>query len=157
MASIDRLREAEGIKMHNLSLTTNSASPKVENAPRSSPAAPEEAPEMTPQPAEAAPAVTASFDELAMMVRHGKYKTLKKALEPLPDRDFDPSTVKKQYLPEAGTVYDDATQRLVFHINMCDDKGNSLMTLAAQNNSIKGAELLLKKGANINHQNVRCS
>ena len=111
---------------------------------------------MTPQ-AEAEedePKVTATFDELATMVRHGKYKQLKKALGALPDRLFDTSAIRIQYAEAQGTLYSDATERNVFHMNKGDDKGNSLLSLAAQNNSARVAELLVKKGANVNHQNV---
>lgn len=170
--SVDRLRVAEGLKMQNLTLSSNqpaaqstSQSPVVNSAmPTAAVASPlpgnanapaqQSAPDSqaTATPA-AAGTVTAQFDELATMVRHGKYKSLKTALDPLPTRPFDPSTVKVQFVAGEGTVYDDATERHVFHINKGDDKGNSLLLLAGQNNSIKIAELLVKKGANPDHQN----
>eukprot|EP01041_Mallomonas_annulata_P005338 gene5338-10679_t len=59
-----------------------------------------------------------------------------------------------QYVPEHGTVYVDGYAKLIFHINMTDEFGNSLLSLAAQNGNLKIAKFLFSKGANPNHQNI---
>lgn len=99
---------------------------------------------------------TASFRELTTWVRHGKLQKVRQALQSVREELFDRSTVTAQYLPDYGTQYDEGTNRKRFHINMVDDKGNTLLTTAAQNGKLKMAKLLVSKGANPNHQNVRC-
>ena len=90
------------------------------------------------------------------MVRNGKTKSFKKALESLPNIVFDTKTISAQFSPGVGTLYDESTERLGFHINMKNAKnGNTLILLACQNDHQKIAECLVKKGANVNHQNVR--
>lgn len=54
-----------------------------------------------------------------------------------------------------GTQYDEALLGNRFHINSADDHGNTLLTVACQNGRLKIAQLLIKKGANPDHQNVR--
>jgi hypothetical protein len=95
-----------------------------------------------------------SFSELCTLVRHGKLKQLKEALHSFPERRFDPLTVENQYVPGTGTLYDDFTEKSVFHMNKGDDNSNTLLILAAQNNNLKIAQYLISKGANPNHQNV---
>lgn len=98
--------------------------------------------------------VVVAFPEFCTLVRHGKLKQLKEALTSVPDRRFDPLTVMQPFSPGVGTIYDDLLEKSVFHINKGDENGNSPLLLAAQNNNLKVAQLLLAKGANPNHQNV---
>jgi ankyrin repeat protein len=98
--------------------------------------------------------VVVSFPDFCQLVRHGKLKQLKEALANVPDRKFDALTVMQPFAAGVGTVYDDLLEKSVFHINKGDENGNSPLLLAAQNNNLKVAQLLLAKGANPNHQNV---
>lgn len=93
------------------------------------------------------------LDELTSWVRHNKGKQLAEALAGLPDVRFDAGLVKTQFVPGFGTEYIDSLNGPAFHINKADDKGNTLLTVAAQNGRMKVAQLLVKKGANPNHQN----
>lgn len=99
--------------------------------------------------------VVVAFGEFCTLVRHGKLKQLKEALAGVSERRFDSLTVMQPFNPGVGTVYDDLLEKSVFHINKGDENGNSPLLLAAQNNNLKVAQLLLAKGANPNHQNVR--
>lgn len=71
----------------------------------------------------------------------------------LPDEDFDESNIRVQFVEGLGTVYENSINEQIFHINKCDDHGNTLMHVAAQNGSMKIAMYLINKGANPNHQN----
>ena len=51
-----------------------------------------------------------------------------------------------------GLTIGEMTRR--FHINAADGHGNTLLIVAAQNNRLRAAQLLLRKGANTDHQNV---
>ncbi|KAG7398912.1 hypothetical protein PHYBOEH_010130 [Phytophthora boehmeriae] len=97
--------------------------------------------------------VVVPFNEICSLVRHGKVKQLREALQDLPERRFDPLTVMTQFAPGTGTIYSDQLEKSAFHINKSDDKGNSPLLMAAQNNHLKVAQLLLSKGANPDHQN----
>ncbi|KAG6621321.1 response receiver [Phytophthora cinnamomi] len=99
--------------------------------------------------------VVVSFSEFCSLVRHGKVKQVREALQNVVERKFDPLTIKTQFAPGTGTVYNDQLEKSVFHINKGDDNGNSPLLLAAQNNHLKVAQLLLSKGANPDHQNSR--
>ncbi|KAG3022603.1 hypothetical protein PC128_g11197 [Phytophthora cactorum] len=97
--------------------------------------------------------VVVSFNEFCSLVRHGKVKQLREALQDVPERKFDPLIVKTPFAPGTGTIYNDQLEKSVFHVNKGDDNGNSPLLLAAQNNHLKVAQLLLSKGANPDHQN----
>jgi hypothetical protein len=96
-----------------------------------------------------------SMPELAVWVRHNKGKLLNDALSQLPDGKFDLAAVKSAYVSAFGTQYIDALNGPAFHINKADDMGNTLLGIACQNGRKKMAELLVRKGANINHQNCK--
>jgi len=100
-----------------------------------------------------AAALTVVPDKLFSMVRHGKYKQLQEAFENLPDRPFDPIDVQHQFVAGIGTEYTEERRRLAWWINKIDDFGNTLLHIAAQNGKERIAKLLIKKGANPNHQN----
>ena len=92
------------------------------------------------------------FSELISFVRHSKFSLLKDALDFLPNKKFDKSLIKSQYVVDHGTVYVEGYDRLPFHLNKTDEHGNSLLSLAAQNGNLKISKYLVTKGANINHQ-----
>ncbi|CAM9274089.1 unnamed protein product, partial [Hapterophycus canaliculatus] len=98
-------------------------------------------------------AVPINFKELVVLARRGKFKQIREILEPLPDRRFDPSTVRVPYVSGFGTAYVDAYEQEPFNLNKVDDHGNSLLMVAAQNGSLKISKLFVFKGANPNHQN----
>ena len=99
-------------------------------------------------------AATPNFrlDDLFSWVRNGRYKNLKEALGPLPNRRFDPSNVDIQYVEDFGTQYKEEYERQAFHLNKVDNFGNTLFVVASQNGSDKMCKFLLNKGANQNHQ-----
>ncbi|KAL3657114.1 hypothetical protein V7S43_018026 [Phytophthora oleae] len=97
--------------------------------------------------------VVVPFSEFCSLVRHGKVKQIREALQDVPERKFDPLAVKTQFAPGTGTLYSDQLEKSVFHVNKGDDNGNSPLLLAAQNNQLKVAQLLLSKGAYPDHQN----
>ncbi|CAK4608446.1 unnamed protein product [Aphanomyces euteiches] len=115
--------------------------------------APVEAPPVSMAPAQSATPLAIPWDDLCSLVRNGKLKAIKEALEKWPDKPFDPLTIKTQYVQGGGTIYEDSTEHLAIHINKSDDHGNTLLILAAQNNLLKVAQFLVSKGANPNHQN----
>jgi hypothetical protein len=94
------------------------------------------------------------FDELSSWTRHNKSKLLSEALAVLPDGRFDTSLVADPFARGIGTVYIDMLNGPAFHINKADDKGNTLLLVAAQNGRQKLAQVLIRKGANPNHQNA---
>ncbi|KAJ1456598.1 hypothetical protein M885DRAFT_463166 [Pelagophyceae sp. CCMP2097] len=93
------------------------------------------------------------FEEIALFVRHGKYKKVLEALEGLPNKKFDSSLVKVAYVNDFGTAYLDSYEREHFNLNKADEHGNTMLLAAAQNGNLKIAKLLAQKGANANHQN----
>lgn len=95
------------------------------------------------------------LDELMSWVRHNKGKLVAEAVASVPDGRFDPAYVRDPYVPDVGTVYVDVLNGPAFHVNKGDDKGNTLLIVAAQNGRLKLAQLLVRKGANANHQNVQ--
>jgi hypothetical protein len=72
------------------------------------------------------------LDELTSWVRHNKGKLLAEALAVVPDGRFDLSLVASPYLRDYGTQYIDMLNGPAFHINKADEKGNSLLLVAAQ-------------------------
>ena len=86
------------------------------------------------------------LDELMSWVRHNKGKLVAEALAALPDARFDPSVVKYAYVADFGTQYVDALYGPAFHVNKADDKGNTLLTVSAQNGRLKIAQLLVRGG-----------
>ena len=94
------------------------------------------------------------FEELSSWTRHNKSKLLSEALAVLPDGRFDTSLVAQPFARGVGTVYIDMLNGPAFHINKADDKGNTLLLVAAQNGRQKLAQVLIRKGANPNHQNA---
>jgi CheY-like chemotaxis protein len=94
------------------------------------------------------------LDELMSWTRHNKGKLLADALAVLPDGRFDLSLVVSPFVPGYGTQYIDMLNGPAFHINKADDNGNSLLLVAAQNGRQKLAQVLIRKGANPNHQNA---
>ncbi|KAG7384295.1 hypothetical protein PHYPSEUDO_002824 [Phytophthora pseudosyringae] len=126
---------------------TPTANPVSNSAPTSSAAPP-------PSSSDAGGGrVVVPFAEFCSLVRHGKVKQIREALQDVPERKFDPLTVKTQFTPGSGTIYHDQLEKSVFHVNKGDDNGNSPLLLAVQNNHLKVAQLLLSKGANPDHQN----
>jgi len=93
------------------------------------------------------------FEEVAGLVRHAKLKNLKEMLGEFPSKRFDPALVKAPYVEDFGTAYVDAYEMEHFNMNKVDEFGNSLLTIAAQNGSLKIAKVLVDKGANPDHQN----
>jgi len=72
----------------------------------------------------------------------------------MPDGRFETAYIKQQYVSNFGTQYIDALNGTAFHVNKTNDDGNTLLHIAAQNGRLKVVDLLMKKGANANHQNV---
>ncbi|CAK4076018.1 unnamed protein product [Aphanomyces euteiches] len=75
------------------------------------------------------------------------------------------SDQKRKGIPDADTVFSQARngrlKRLMesveagFDLNVEDDKGNTLLLVAAQNVNQKMVEFLVLKGANVNHKNAQ--
>lgn len=93
------------------------------------------------------------LEELMSWVRHNKGKKLVQAFNSFPEVAFDTRDVLVQYLDDFGTQYQDVLARQAFHINSADQHGNTLLIVACQNGHQGIATLLLRKGANPNHQN----
>merc|ERR1712216_940181 len=79
---------------------------------------------------------------------------LKEVLGPLPSHKFDPNSVRMPFVDGFGTAYDEAIERMPFHMNKTDEHGNTLLTVASQNGHMHISQLLVGKGANPSHQNV---
>lgn len=88
-----------------------------------------------------------------MWVRNKKIDKLQEATDILPTKPFDERDVRVQFVEDVGTAYVQSYEKQVYHLNQCDDHGNTLLHIAAQNGNIKIAKQLLAKGANPNHQN----
>ncbi len=50
------------------------------------------------------------------MENYGKYKDLKTSLIKIDDHKFDVTTVQEQYIENVGTIYDQQTSGLQFHL-----------------------------------------
>lgn len=94
-----------------------------------------------------------SLPDMMRCVRHNKGKKLATMLQALPDKPFDPTSVKAQFVPGYGTQYDEITSAQPFHINLGDDHGNTLVIACAQSGQLELLKLLVTKGSNVNHQN----
>jgi len=99
-------------------------------------------------------AMLLDLDEIFSWVRHGHGKKISEAFESFPDDPFSKTNIKYQYIADLGTQY---TEKYNFnrHINVTDSKGNTLLLIAAQNGNLNIAKFLVKKGANVNHQNAQ--
>ena len=98
------------------------------------------------------------LEALLSWIRHDKGGLVAEALAPLPDARFALSRaalVARPFVPGVGTEYAPALARAPFHVNAADGHGNTLLTVAAQNNRLRCAQLLLRKGANADHQNAQ--
>ncbi|CAM9463113.1 unnamed protein product [Chrysoparadoxa australica] len=93
------------------------------------------------------------FKECLHLTRHGKYKKLKEILEQLPNRLFEKSLVRVQYVADIGTSYQEGYEKEPFNMNKTDEHGNTLLMIASQNGNLKVSKLFIQKGANPNHQN----
>merc|ERR1711957_482454 len=94
-----------------------------------------------------------NFDQLRACVRHQKHDNLREALDHLKDSPFQLKHTRIQFIEEIGTAYIDQYDREPFNLNRGDEHGNTLMHVAAQTGNIRIGKLLLRKGANPNHQN----
>jgi pimeloyl-ACP methyl ester carboxylesterase len=94
-------------------------------------------------------------DEVFLWVRHQKVDILRKALQSIPDKKFEPSKVRAQFSENYGTDYHDSLPPKQFYINTTDDEGNTSLHVAAQNGNMKIGRFLVQKGANPNHQNKK--
>ena len=94
-----------------------------------------------------------SIDDLSRWIRNQKDSKIKEILRHIPNHDFDSSNVRVQFVDGLGTAYIKTIDDQAFHINKCDEHGNTLMHVAAQNGNTKIAMFLVTKGANPNHQN----
>jgi CheY-like chemotaxis protein len=95
------------------------------------------------------------LEDLMSWVRHNKGKQVAEALTPLPDGRFKVDLVKNAFVPSFGTEYVSSLDGLAFHVNKTDEHGNTLLVVAAQNNRLKMVQLLVRKGANPDHQNAQ--
>ena len=90
---------------------------------------------------------------MRVWVRHQKHESIREALEHIADSPFHSKYIRIQFIEEIGTAYTDQYDRDPFNLNQVDEHGNTLMHLAAQTGNIRVGKLLLRKGANPNHQN----
>ena len=85
-------------------------------------------------------------------MRHQKHESVREALEHISDAPFHTKHVRIQFIEEIGTAYTDHYDREPFNLNRVDEHGNTLMHIAAQTGNIRIGKLLLRKGANPDHQ-----
>eukprot|EP00562_Extubocellulus_spinifer_P019116 CAMPEP_0178583146 /NCGR_PEP_ID=MMETSP0697-20121206/24107_1 /TAXON_ID=265572 /ORGANISM="Extubocellulus spinifer, Strain CCMP396" /LENGTH=208 /DNA_ID=CAMNT_0020218935 /DNA_START=14 /DNA_END=640 /DNA_ORIENTATION=+ len=97
--------------------------------------------------------VPPTFDELATWVRNKKVDLIREALEIIPTAPFDERCTRVQFSQDAGTTYVEPHEGEILNLNKCDEYGNTLLHIAAQNGNARIAKLLISKGANPNHQN----
>jgi len=108
---------------------------------------------MTPSRPENNKPSVLNFEQLRGVVRHQKHERLREALEHVSDSPFHTRHVRIQFIEDIGTAYTDQFDREPFNLNRVDTHGNTLMHIAAQTGNIRIGKLLLRKGANPNHQN----
>ena len=94
-----------------------------------------------------------SVDEFSTWVRNQKVEFVKEGLKNLPEKLFDNSYVRVQFVEGTGTAYTRSYERELFHLNKTDEHGNTVLHIAAQNGNLHLGKILIKKGANPNHQN----
>jgi len=93
------------------------------------------------------------LDDLSRWIRSTKVDLIEEALSYVPTQQFEEKNVSVQFVEGVGTVYIELLDREHFHLNKCDEYGNTLMHVAAQNGNLRIAKILMGKGANRNHQN----
>lgn len=93
------------------------------------------------------------INQLRAWVRHQKHENIRDALFHVADAPFHSRHLRLQFVEEIGTAYTDEYEREPFNLNRVDEHGNTLMHIAAQIGNIRIGKLLVRKGANPNHQN----
>jgi hypothetical protein len=89
--------------------------------------------------------------KLCSLCRNDKYKELAQTLAPFPSTKWDRDSTRR-FQPCHGTVYKSSGQ---WHINKTHNGyGDTLLITAVQQGHQRVCELLLQKGANVNHQNA---
>ena len=99
-------------------------------------------------------AMLLDLDELFSWIRHRHTDKIIQAFENFPDEEFTKDNIKYQYIEDIGTQYTDE-YNFNRHINITDNKGNTMLLVAAQNGALNIAKFLVKKSANPNHQNAQ--
>eukprot|EP01082_Thalassiosira_pseudonana_P001997 g2052.t1 g2052 contig11:617503-618797(+) len=108
---------------------------------------------MSPKKLEKHQVPLCDIDQLRAWVRHQKHENIREAMNHVVDAPFHPRHVRVQFIEDIGTSYTQQYDREPFNLNRGDEHGNTLMHIAAQTGNIRIAKLLLRKGANPNHQN----
>ena len=93
------------------------------------------------------------MNQLRAWVRHQKHENIRDALFHVADSPFHSRNLRLQFVDEIGTAYTEQYEREPFNLNRVDEHGNTLMHITAQTGNIRIGKLLLRKGANPNHQN----
>jgi len=93
------------------------------------------------------------INQLRAWVRHQKYENIRDALFHVADAPFHSRNLRLQFVEDIGTAYTDQYEREPFNLNRVDEHGNTLMHITAQTGNIRIGKLLVRKGANPNHQN----
>lgn len=103
---------------------------------------------------------SANMTKLCSLCRNDKAKELAQTLAPFPstgwgdealDKALDKARAKHRFQPCHGTVYSERQ----WHINKTHNgHGDTLLITAVQQGHLRVSELLLRKGANVNHQNA---
>ena len=93
------------------------------------------------------------INQLRAWVRHQKHENIRDALFHVADAPFHSRNLRLQFVEDIGTAYIDQYEREPFNLNRVDEHGNTLMHITAQTGNIRIGKLLVRKGANPNHQN----
>ena len=93
------------------------------------------------------------INQLRAWVRHQKHENIRDALFHVADTPFHSRFLRLQFVADIGTAYTDEYEREPFNLNRVDEHGNTLMHITAQTGNIRIGKLLVRKGANPNHQN----